>query len=117
MSVRISTKPSSLFAQLDLFKVLTDLSQSHRGVTKDFLPVYLLVQDLCEDHLKGHGYTRALEVLLEHLSLLLLLLLPVVNLGHHLLIGIIVSRGSWFGFTRRRLLLFRGLIFLWLLLF
>jgi hypothetical protein len=70
------------------------LSQSHRGVTKDFLPVYLLVQDLCEDHLKGHGYTRALEVLLEHLSLLLLLLLPVVNLGHHLLIGILLHNSS-----------------------
>lgn len=59
--------------QFDLLQVLPDLSQPHRGVGEHLRLLHLLVQDLREHHLEGHRDSRLLQVLLEHLRLLLLL--------------------------------------------
>lgn len=57
--------------QFNFLEVFPDLTQPHRCVRKYFCLFDLLVQDLSEHHLEGHRDPCLLQILLEHLSLLL----------------------------------------------
>ena len=57
--------------QLYLLEVFSDLSQPHRCVRKNLALFYLLVQNLSKNHLESHRNPRLLQILLEHLGLLL----------------------------------------------
>ena len=67
--------------QFDFFEVFADLPQPHRCVREHFLLFHLFVQDLGENHLKGHGDPSLLQVFFEHICLLLFPVCFVVKLN------------------------------------
>lgn len=56
------------------------MPEPHGSIGEQFCLVDLLVEDLCEDDLEGHGDAGLIEVLFEHFGLFLFFACLIVDL-------------------------------------